>query len=97
MNTIHLEQLIAQRLFLVALGIATANKLANKSEDVIAVIGDGALSAGMAYEAMNNAGSSKTKLIVILNDNDMSIAKPVGALRNTYFEAKIFSEKFILV
>ncbi len=72
-----------------ALGIATANKLSNKSEDVIAVIGDGALSAGMAYEAMNNAGTSKTKMIVILNDNDMSIAKPVGALR-TYL-AKILS------
>ena len=72
-----------------ALGIATANKLSNKSEDVVAVIGDGALSAGMAYEAMNNAGSAKTKMIVILNDNDMSIAKPVGALR-TYL-AKILS------
>ena len=78
-----------------ALGIATANKLSNKSEDVVAVIGDGALSAGMAYEAMNNAGSSKTKMIVILNDNDMSIAKPVGALR-TYL-AKLLSGKFILV
>ena len=64
-----------------ALGIATANKLSNKSDDVIAVIGDGAMSAGMAYEAMNNAGASKTKMIVILNDNDMSIAKPVGAMR----------------
>ena len=74
-----------------ALGIATANKLSKKSEDVVAVIGDGALSAGMAYEAMNNAGSSKTKMIVILNDNDMSIAKPVGALR-TYL-AKILSGK----
>ncbi len=74
-----------------ALGIATANKLSNKSEDVVAVIGDGALSAGMAYEAMNNAGSSKTKMIVILNDNDMSISKPVGALR-TYL-AKILSGK----
>ena len=74
-----------------ALGIATANKLSNKSEDVVAVIGDGALSAGMAYEAMNNSGSSKTKMIVILNDNDMSIAKPVGALR-TYL-AKILSGK----
>ena len=63
-----------------ALGIATANKLSNKSEDVVAVIGDGAISAGMAYEAMNNAGDSKTKMIVILNDNDMSIAKPVGAM-----------------
>ena len=64
-----------------ALGIAEANKLSNKSNNVIAVIGDGAISAGMAYEAMNNAGASKTKLIVILNDNDMSIAKPVGAMR----------------
>ncbi len=74
-----------------ALGIATANKLSNKSNDVIAVIGDGAMSAGMAYEAMNNAGASKTKIIVILNDNDMSIAKPVGAMR-TYL-AKILSGK----
>ena len=64
-----------------ALGIAVANKLSNKSDDVVAVIGDGAISAGMAYEAMNNAGSSKTKLIVILNDNDMSIAKTGGAMR----------------
>jgi 1-deoxy-D-xylulose-5-phosphate synthase len=64
-----------------ALGIAEANKLSNKSNSVIAVIGDGAISAGMAYEAMNNAGASKTKMIVILNDNDMSIAKPVGAMR----------------
>ena len=51
-----------------ALGIATANKLNNKSNNVIAVIGDGAMSAGMAYEAMNNAGASKTKIIVILNE-----------------------------
>ena len=64
-----------------ALGIAEANKLSNKSTNVIAVIGDGAISAGMAYEAMNNAGASKTKMIVVLNDNDMSIAKPVGAMR----------------
>ena len=61
--------------------MAEANKLSNKSNNVIAVIGDGAISAGMAYEAMNNAGVSKTKMIVILNDNDMSIAKPVGAMR----------------
>ena len=74
-----------------ALGIAEANKLSNKSENVIAVIGDGAISAGMAYEAMNNAGASKTKMIVILNDNDMSIARPVGAM-GTYL-AKIFSGK----
>ena len=74
-----------------ALGIAVANKLSNKSDNVIAVIGDGAMSAGMAYEAMNNAGASKTKMIVILNDNDMSIARPVGAM-STYL-AKIFSGK----
>ena len=74
-----------------ALGIAEANKLENKSSNVIAVIGDGAISAGMAYEAMNNAGASKTKIIVILNDNDMSIAKPVGAMR-TYL-AKLLTGK----
>ena len=74
-----------------ALGIAVANKLSNKSNNVIAVIGDGAMSAGMAYEAMNNAGASKTKMIVILNDNDMSIAKPVGAMRS--YLAKLFSGK----
>ncbi len=74
-----------------ALGIATANKLSNISNDVIAVIGDGAMSAGMAYEAINNAGASKTKIIVILNDNDMSIAKPVGAMRA--YLAKILSGK----
>ncbi|MDA9233903.1 1-deoxy-D-xylulose-5-phosphate synthase [Candidatus Pelagibacter sp.] len=74
-----------------ALGIAQANKLSNKSNNVIAVIGDGAISAGMAYEAMNNAGGLNTKIIVILNDNDMSIAKPVGAMR-TYL-AKLLSGK----
>ena len=75
-----------------ALGIAVANKLSNKSNDVIAVIGDGAISGGMAYEAMNNAGTSKTKMIVILNDNEMSIAKPVGAMRA--YLAKLLSGKF---
>ena len=74
-----------------ALGIAEANRLSNKSDNVIAVIGDGAVSAGMSFEAMNNAGASKTKMIVILNDNDMSIARPVGAM-STYL-AKIFSGK----
>ena len=53
-----------------ALGMAVANKLSKNSNNVVAVIGDGAISAGMAYEAMNNAGASKTKMIVILNDND---------------------------
>ena len=74
-----------------ALGVAEANKLSKKSNNVVAVIGDGAISAGMAYEAMNNDGDSKTKIIVILNDNDMSIAKPVGAMR-TYL-AKLLSGK----
>jgi len=74
-----------------ALGMAEANKLSNKLNNIIAVIGDGAISAGMAYEAMNNAGASKTKMIVILNDNDMSIAKPVGAMR-TYL-AKLLTGK----
>jgi len=74
-----------------ALGVAVANKLSNKSNNVIAVIGDGAISAGMAYEAMNNAGASKTKMIVVLNDNDMSIAKPVGAMRK--YLARILSGK----
>tara|TARA_Y100000310_G_scaffold162083_1_gene162005 strand:+ start:1285 stop:3198 length:1914 start_codon:yes stop_codon:yes gene_type:complete len=74
-----------------ALGIAVANKLSKKSGNVIAVIGDGAMSAGMAYEAMNNAGALKTKMIVILNDNDMSIAKPVGAMRS--YLAKLLSGK----
>ena len=74
-----------------ALGIATANKLSKKSDQVVAVIGDGAISAGMSYEAMNNAGAAKTKIIVILNDNDMSIARPVGAM-STYL-AKLLSGK----
>jgi len=63
-----------------SLGMAVARDLAGKSNNVIAVIGDGAMSAGMAYEAMNNAGAMNSRLIVILNDNDMSIAPPVGAL-----------------
>jgi 1-deoxy-D-xylulose-5-phosphate synthase len=62
------------------LGIAVAKSLSNNSNHSVAVIGDGAMSAGMAYEAMNNAGAMKSKLIVILNDNDMSIAPPVGAM-----------------
>ena len=63
-----------------ALGMAVARDLGHGDNNVIAVIGDGAMSAGMAYEAMNNAGDLKSRLIVILNDNDMSIAPPVGAL-----------------
>src|SRR3981189_3675859 len=65
-----------------ALGMAVARDLEGKKNNVIAVIGDGAMSAGMAYEAMNNAGARNERLIVILNDNDMSIAPPVGALSN---------------
>jgi 1-deoxy-D-xylulose-5-phosphate synthase len=63
-----------------ALGMAVARDLKGESNKCIAVIGDGAMSAGMAYEAMNNAGSMDARLIVILNDNDMSIAPPVGAM-----------------
>jgi 1-deoxy-D-xylulose-5-phosphate synthase len=62
------------------LGMAVARDLQGKDNNVIAVIGDGAMTAGMAYEAMNNAGAMDSRLIVILNDNDMSIAPPVGAL-----------------
>jgi len=65
-----------------ALGFAIANKLSGDPGKAIAVIGDGALSAGMAYEAMNNAEAAGNRLIVILNDNDMSIAPPVGSMRN---------------
>jgi len=63
-----------------ALGMAVARDLSHDDNRVIAVIGDGAMSAGMAYEAMNNAGALHSRLIVILNDNDMSIAPPVGAM-----------------
>ncbi len=73
------------------LGIAVAKKLSNNNNNVVAVIGDGAMSAGMAYEAMNNAGALKSKLIVILNDNDMSIAKPVGAMSK--YLARLLSGK----
>jgi len=65
-----------------ALGFAIASKLSGDTGRAIAVIGDGALSAGMAYEAMNNAAAAGNRLVVILNDNDMSIAPPVGSLRN---------------
>jgi 1-deoxy-D-xylulose-5-phosphate synthase len=62
------------------LGMAVARDLAGQHHNVVCVIGDGAMSAGMAYEAMNNAGAARSRLIVILNDNDMSIAPPVGAM-----------------
>ena len=63
-----------------SLGMAVARDLSHGSNNVVAVIGDGAMSAGMAYEAMNNAGAMRSRLIVILNDNDMSIAPPTGAM-----------------
>src|SRR6187401_1102215 len=62
------------------LGMAVARDLSGQKHNVICVIGDGAMSAGMAYEAMNNTGAMRARLIVILNDNDMSIAPPVGAM-----------------
>ncbi len=62
------------------LGMAVARDLAGRDNNVVCVIGDGAMTAGMAYEAMNNAGSMDSRLIVVLNDNDMSIAPPVGAM-----------------
>jgi 1-deoxy-D-xylulose-5-phosphate synthase len=65
-----------------ALGMAVASKMKGEDRHCIAVIGDGAMSAGMAYEAMNNAGAMDAKLLVILNDNEMSISPPVGALTN---------------
>lgn len=75
------------------LGMAVARDLAGKTNNVVAIIGDGALSAGMAYEAMNNAGGTQSRLIVILNDNDMSIAPPVGALSG-YLSRLISSKSY---
>ena len=79
-----------------ALGFAIANKLAGKPGKAIAVIGDGAMSAGMAYEAMNNAEAAGNRLIVILNDNDMSIAPPVGGL-SAYLARIVSSREFLSV
>jgi 1-deoxy-D-xylulose-5-phosphate synthase len=78
------------------LGMAIARDLKGETpqRNVIAVIGDGAMSAGMAYEAMNNAGASKSRLIVVLNDNDMSIAPPVGAM-SAYLSRLISSRSFL--
>lgn len=78
------------------LGMAVARDLKGEhpKRNVIAVIGDGAMSAGMAYEAMNNAGASKSRLIVVLNDNDMSIAPPVGAM-SAYLSRLISSRSFL--
>ena len=74
-----------------ALGMAVARDLDGKKHNVVAVIGDGAMSAGMAYEAMNNAGARNERLVVILNDNDMSIAPPVGAM--SAYLARLISGK----
>jgi 1-deoxy-D-xylulose-5-phosphate synthase len=76
------------------LGMAIGSQLQGKDRHVISVIGDGSMSAGMAYEAMNNAGASKANLIVILNDNDMSIAPPVGAM-SAYLSKLISSRPFL--
>ncbi|MGK7863864.1 1-deoxy-D-xylulose-5-phosphate synthase [Falsiroseomonas sp. E2-1-a4] len=78
------------------LGMAMARELKGDERHVIAVIGDGSMSAGMAYEAMNNAGAAKARLIVILNDNDMSIAPPVGAM-SAYLSRLISSRPFLSV
>ncbi len=75
------------------LGMAVARDLDGRDNDVICIIGDGAMSAGMAYEAMNNAGSMHSRLIVILNDNDMSIAPPVGAM-SAYLSRLISSKSY---
>ncbi|MFN7173346.1 MAG: 1-deoxy-D-xylulose-5-phosphate synthase [Thermaurantiacus tibetensis] len=77
-----------------ALGFAIANKLSGAPGKAIAVIGDGAMSAGMAYEAMNNAREAGNRLVVVLNDNDMSIAPPVGAL--SAYLARIYSSNTFL-
>jgi 1-deoxy-D-xylulose-5-phosphate synthase len=75
-----------------ALGMAVAAQREGKDRRVVAVIGDGAMSAGMAFEALNNAGAMNTDLLVILNDNDMSISRPVGALNN--YLARLMSGQF---
>ncbi|OYW07867.1 MAG: 1-deoxy-D-xylulose-5-phosphate synthase, partial [Acidiphilium sp. 37-67-22] len=80
------------------LGMAVARDIKGETpkRNVIAVIGDGAMSAGMAYEAMNNAGASKSRMIVVLNDNDMSIAPPVGAM-SAYLSRLISSRSFLSI
>jgi len=79
-----------------ALGFATANRLSGKPGKAIAIIGDGAMSAGMAYEAMNNAEAAGNRLVVILNDNDMSIAPPVGGL-SAYLAWLVSSKPFLSI
>jgi 1-deoxy-D-xylulose-5-phosphate synthase len=76
------------------LGMAVARDLRGERRNIIAVIGDGAMSAGMAYEAMNNAGAMDSRLIVVLNDNDMSIAPPVGAM-SAYLSRLLSSKSFM--
>ena len=75
------------------LGMAVARDLKGEQRNVICVVGDGAMTAGLAYEAMNNAGSMNNRLIVILNDNDMSIAPPVGAL--SAYLSRLLSSAFL--
>jgi 1-deoxy-D-xylulose-5-phosphate synthase len=75
------------------LGMAIGSEMQGNSRNVVAVIGDGSMSAGMAYEAMNNAGASNSRLIVILNDNDMSISEPVGAM-SSYLSRLITSPPY---
>ncbi len=75
-----------------ALGMAVAAKLAGSDSRAVAIIGDGAMSGGMAFEALNNAGAMNANLLVVLNDNDMSISSPVGALNN--YLAKLMSGRF---
>jgi 1-deoxy-D-xylulose-5-phosphate synthase len=77
------------------LGMAVARDLSGGDRNIICVIGDGAMSAGMAYEAMNNAGAMKSRLIVILNDNEMSIASPVGAL-SKYLTRLVSSRRYLM-
>ncbi len=78
------------------LGMAVARDLSGEDNNVVCVIGDGAMSAGMAYEAMNNAGAMDKRLIVILNDNDMSIARPVGAI-SAYLARLTSSETYLQI
>ena len=75
-----------------ALGMAVATKLSGENRHIVAVIGDGAMSAGMAFEAMNNAGAMDANLLVVLNDNDMSISEPVGAFQ--HYLARLISSQF---
>src|ERR1700716_491979 len=76
------------------LGMAVARDLAGGSNHVVAVIGDGAMSAGLSYEGMHNAGALRSRLIVVLNDNDMSIAPPVGAM-SAYLSRLLSSQSFL--